>query len=407
MNSLKDVGPHSAPLKLCLISNILPPSESGHAAIIHRLLRGLDPNDYCLLSSTDYVTGDHPNYSGRLPGKYYHLPTPFQLTRGTRLGLHHPRRWINLTLAVISRARAIARIIRREGCAAVVVCTGGREVLDMPAGYLASLVTRARFYPYLLDQYSHMVSFVMDNYLLRRLEPLMMKGAAAVIAPNEFLRDELRRRYKIEAEVIHNPCDLSEYEGAAGGGCAGGGGEVKIVYTGCTGVFQNAPLRNLAAALELLGREDLRLHLYTMSPEESLRNEGLRGPVVYHGHKALADMPAIQQGADILFLPLAFESPYPEIVRTAAPSKLGEYLAARRPVLVNAPPDSFVTWYFRRHECGLVVDEPHPARLASAVELLLNDADLRKRLTARAWERAEADFSITGARKKFRELLSP
>jgi hypothetical protein len=40
----------------------------------------------------------------------------------------------------------------------------------------------------------------------------LVKGAEAVVAPNEFLRDELRRRFKIEAVGIHNMCDLSVYD---------------------------------------------------------------------------------------------------------------------------------------------------------------------------------------------------
>jgi glycosyltransferase involved in cell wall biosynthesis len=116
-------------------------------------------------------------------------------------------------------------------------------------------------------------------------------------------------------------------------------------------------------------------------------------------------MPAIQQEADLLFLPLAFNSPYPEIVRTAAPGKMGEYLAARRPILVQAPSDSFIAWYFRHHECGLVVDEDDPARLAQALTLILTDAGLRERLSERAWERAKVDFDLNKARAQFAALI--
>src|SRR5919198_2445248 len=220
-------------MKFALISNVLPPSETAHAMIIHRLLRDLDPGSYCLLSSKDYGAGGGPEYVGRLAAKYYHLPPPFRLTRGYRFGLEFVRERVNLALAVALRARQIARVLRREGCGAAVVCTGGNEVLDFPSGYLASLLTGARFYAYLLDQYAHMVSYVMGGGLLRRFEAPILKGAAAVIAPNEFLSDELRRRYRVEAVVIRNACDLSLYEALPGGpAAAGAGGEGRIVYTG-------------------------------------------------------------------------------------------------------------------------------------------------------------------------------
>lgn len=383
--------------------------------IIHRLLRDLDPGCYCLLSSRNYNTGDQPNYSGRLAGRYYYLPPALEVTRGNSLLLQAAGEAITLGLRVVLRGRAIARILRREKCAAVVVCTGGNEILDFPAGYLASRLVGARFYAYLLDQYSHMVSYVLGKSFLRLFEPLVMNGAAGVIAPNEFLRDELRRRYQLEAVVIHNACDLSVYEKSradGGGGADRADDEIRIVYTGGVGPLHYDAFRNLVAALNLLASGDVkfggksaRLHLYTAQIQAECEGEGIHGPVVYHEHEPGSAMPAIQRQADVLFLPLAFDSPYDEIVGTAAPGKMGEFLAARRPILVHAPSDSFIAWYFRHHECGLVVDQNDPALLGEALELLLTDVSLSERLSARAWERAQADFSLAKAQAQFAEVI--
>lgn len=397
-------------MKFALISNVLPPSESAHAMIIHRLLRELDPESYCLLSSKDYTAPDEVNYSARLPGRHYYLPPTFQLTRGYRFGLGFWRERINFVMGVVLRARHIARILRSEKCEAVVVCTGGNEILDFPAGYLASRLTGGSFYAYLLDQYSHMVSYVLGTSLLRRLEPVIMKGAATVIAPNEFLCDEVRRRFQIEPVVIHNMCDLSVYENAPVKAAkidraAVRDDEIKIVYTGAIGCLHFDAFRNLIAAVESLDQRKVRLHLYSSQPVSAFEAEGIVGPVVYHQYEPVFAMPAIQQGADVLFLPLAFNSPYPDIVRTAAPGKMGEFLAARRPILVHAPADSFIAWYFRHYECGLVVDQDDPAQLARALELLLSDSDLCEQLSAHARERAEADFSLPKARAQFTQLM--
>jgi glycosyltransferase involved in cell wall biosynthesis len=116
-------------------------------------------------------------------------------------------------------------------------------------------------------------------------------------------------------------------------------------------------------------------------------------------------MPALQQRADVLFLPLALQSDYPELVRTAAPGKMAEYLAAGRPILVHAPPDSFLASYFRDHQCGIVVDRDDPAALAAALESILSDSALRARLRARAWQRAEADFDLGNARRQFAQAI--
>ncbi|HEX8148854.1 MAG TPA: glycosyltransferase [Pyrinomonadaceae bacterium] len=396
-------------MRFALISNVLPPSETSHAAILQRLLRDFDPESYCLLSSRDYTRGGGPDYSGRLPARYYHLPPPYQLTRGYRFGLARARERANLMLGVLLRARHIARILRRERCDRVVVCTGGNEIFDFPAGYLASRLVGARFYAYLLDQYSQMVSFVFGDTFLRRFEGPVIRGAAAVICPNEFMRDDVARRFGVNPVIIRNICDVSAYEGASGaraGAGAGGGGGARVVYTGAIGPLQADALSNLLTAFGLLGREDARLHLYTPQPRAALEANGFGGErVVVHEHEPVSAMPGVQGRADVLFLPLAFRSPYPDIVSTAAPGKIGEYLASRRPILVHAPADSFTSWYFRTHECGLVVDRDDPEELARALGRLLSDRDLRERLTGRAWERARADFDLPKARARFAELL--
>ena len=395
-------------MRFALVSNILPPGDSSHAAVIHRLLRDLDPRRYCLLTSGSSGTGGRSTDPGRLAGTYYDLPPVPRLTRGYRMGLRLWRERVNFGIGVIVRARAIARILRREECDAVVVCTGGHEILDFPAAFLASRLAGTRFYAYLLDQYGHMVAHVLGEHIFSRLEPMLLKRAVEVIAPNELLRDEVRRRHHVEALVVHNPCDLAEYDGPAAAELPRDG-EIRIVYTGSVGPLQFEPFRDLLAAMARLDRRNIRLHLYTAQSPARLEGEGIRGPVVIHPPQPLSAMPALQQQADVLFLPLALHS-NPEIVRTAAPGKIGEYLAACRPILVHAPPGSFLASYFRDHQCGVVVDRSDPAELAAALESVLSDPALRARLRARAWQRAQADFNLTDARRQFAQaigLLSP
>lgn len=397
-------------MKFALISNVLPPSETAHAAIIERLLRDLDPDQYVLLSSRNYEDDQFPEYSQRLSARYYHLKQTYRLTRDYRFGLESVRNRVNLMLDVVLRARQITRVLRDECCDAVVVCTGGNELFDFPAGYLASRWIGARFYAYLLDQYSHMVSYVMGNSFLRCFEPLVMKGAAGVIVPNEFMQNEVNRRFGVDPVIIRNACDLAAYDTLASEAArietsATGDADVRIVYTGGVGPLHYDVFRNLLAAIGTLGRDDIKLHLYTNQSSALLQTEGICGPVVYHEHLPISAMPMIQSRADVLFLPLAFQSPYPDIVRTAAPGKIGEYLAARRPILVHAPADSFVAWYFRRYECGLVVDLYDPEALAQALSRLLSDPALGKQLIERAWERARDDFALPRARAQFASII--
>jgi glycosyltransferase involved in cell wall biosynthesis len=393
-------------MKFALVSQALPPLPSGQAAVLWRLLGGVPPEDYCLLGSWDWERNGAPA-SAKLPVNYYRLPDESPIRRGYRFGLNWARQSFNIPFGVARRARRISEVLRREGCGAVVACTG--DVLDIPAAYLAARRARLPFYAYIFDHYSHREwQDPAVRAWARRIEPRVLRGAAGVIAVNEVLAADLRARYGVEPHIIHNSIDLAPYESAGDGGRKRSeGGEVAIVYAGDVYEAHYDAFRNLVRAVESLRRPEVRLHLYTTRTAEELSAQGIAGAsVVVHRHRELSAMPGVQRSADLLFLPLAFSSPYPELVRTSAPGKLGEYLASRRPVLVHAPRDSFVSWYCREHGCGVVVDESDPARLARAIEGVLGDEALQRELGARGWERARADFSSTAAREKFLELIN-
>ncbi|MBA2341203.1 MAG: glycosyltransferase [Pyrinomonadaceae bacterium] len=392
-------------MKFALISHILPPSASGQAMLIYRLLKDFDPDSYCLISGPDYDIGASSyNASHALPSKYHYYPHTEFFKRGTRFGLAKWREAVNILPSVISRARHIAKIIKSEKCDAVISFTG--DVLNLPAGYLASKLVDVPFYAYVCDYYSYREwENPLVRYVAQRLEPLLLRRAAGIVTLNSFMCDELRRRYGVEAVVIHNPCDLSKYEEVPPAPASKQGDEVSITYTGAIYDAHFDAFRNLLQAIKLLNRANIKLHLYTVSSPLELAAKGIAGPVVYHEQESASAMPGIQKQSDILFLPLAFTSPYPAVIRTSAPFKMGEFLAARRPILVHAPSDSFLSWYFRQHECGLVVDKSDPEKLAQAIGHILSDAELQQRLSANAWQQAQSDFSISTAQAKFAELL--
>lgn len=368
------------------------------------MLHGLEPERYCLISqgssSSAEPAGEHTQ---KLAAKYYNLPAAFQLTRGHRFGLSVLRSGVNIPLAVLKHARAIAKVLREERCEAVVACTG--IVSDLPAAYFASRLVGVPFFAWVFDDYTHREwQDPAARFWAARFEPYFMRGAAGVIAPNEVLADDLRNRHGVDVTVIHNSLDLSAYN-ARHNSVGQNDGEVRIIYTGDVYEAHYDAFVNLVAAIRMIGRPDLKLHLYTSRSAAALAERGISGPVVVHPPLALAGVPQIQEQADLLFLPLAFKSPYPELVRTSATTKLGEYLAARRPIIVHAPPDSFVSWYFRRYECGVVVDRLDQELLAQAVGAVLGDAGLRLLLAERAWERACKDFSLEAAREQFIRLL--
>lgn len=391
-------------MKFALLSEVIPPSWSGQAVLIRRLVAGLDPSEFCLLTSDQ---GDYGGaYTEPLAARCYRLPR-------ARIGYIRRKRskllfgasaLVGAGTAIALRALYVARAARRERCDALIAFTG--DFHDLPGAFFASRLLRIPLYIYMCDYYSQRELYEPARRVLAGpLERVIVPRATRVICGTETLADALRDRYGIDPAVIHHPADLSLYDTADRSRAVPTTRELRIVYTGTIYHAQLDAVLNLVAALDLLDERPAALHVYGGQTEADLQARGLTRRLAVHTHAPATAIATIQQAADVLFLPLAFQSQYPEVIRTSAPMKFGEYLAAGGPILAHAPPGSFVAEYCRRYDCAAVVDESDPARLAHVIEVLASDAVRRGQLVANARERAAIDFGIDVARSKFSRLL--
>jgi len=392
-------------MKFALVSLGLPPSQSGQSLVLYHLLKDLKPDQYSLITQKNFhLYGSQGNGSSHLPGTYHYINPDYQVIRGILRFASTARSTGVLSALLKVRIHQLRRIIRQERSEAVIACTG--DLFDPPAAYQVSKSLDIPYILYAFDHYSHQWMPPLLHAFARKHEEQLILGAAEIIVPNEFLRREYRRTYDVEATVLHNPCELSRYQANPEHNRANNEKEITILYTGAIYEAHYDAFQNLIQALHTLDRPEVRLHIYTPQSESRLRANNISGEyVTYHKNQPIFMMPEIQQRADILFLPLAFNSPYPEIVKTASPGQIGELLAAKRPVLVHAPADSFVSWYFNQHSCGLVVSENDPVELAKGIERLVSDQNLQQSLGMAAYARAKEDFDDRVIKERFTNLL--
>lgn len=392
-------------MRLGIVSHVLPPSPSGQAVVLHRLLSDIPPERYFLVSREDYAApgGAAASASAKLPGRYYRLAPRRRLALTRIPGLRSLAEPLDAWTAVRDRARQIAEIARRERCGLLVGCTG--DLYDLPATALAARRAGIPFVPYIFDDYVFQWTGPARR-IAARFEPAALRGARAVIVPNEFARDEYAGRCGAPGVIVRNPCLLPDLAALDGAKRVFGPGELHIVYTGAVYHAQTDAFRNLIAAISRPGHAAARLHIYTAQSDAELEEQGIAGPAVTrHPHVPQSDVAAILRQADILFLPLAFRSPIPEVIRTSAPGKTGEYLAVGRPILLHAPPDCFLSWYFRTNGCGFVADREETSELSASIERLRTDQGLRDGISSAARAAAERDFDLRKVRGSFEALL--
>jgi glycosyltransferase involved in cell wall biosynthesis len=384
-------------VRIAIVSHVLPPTWSGQAVMIGRILKNISSAQYCLISTENYQNEKDGN-TGFLPGKYYVLPKePGFLKLGTKY-------WIINWLRAFFRGMSIARIVHQEKCDIIVAASG--NLIDIPAGWWASVFTGARFVPYLFDDYLYQWADEQTRSITRKMEKCIYGRVKSVIVPNEFMRDEIQKRQNVKATIVRNPCASApekvtktiptDYNPRA---------EIRIIYTGAIYHVNFDAFKNLIEATNQTSA-NIKIHLYTAQPLEWLELNGVKGEqIVHHSHSVHTEVIEAQNHAHILFLPFSFNSPIPEVIQTSAPGKMGEYLTSGVPILAHVPPDTFISWYFRKHDCGYVVDTNEIIALKRALENLMNNAALRQRLVANAKERARIDFDPVVASRAFMQAM--
>jgi glycosyltransferase involved in cell wall biosynthesis len=399
-------GPGPEPLRMAVVTTAAPPSPNGQARVLGQLVvPEVFATPVYLTDQIKIVEAEGARY-----GRYCALSPPrFQLTArawGRSLGKLDSAG--GLVRTVLERAREIAVALRRDPVDIVIGCSG--NPYDLPAAYLAARRLQLPFVAYLFDDPVYQWEAATYRRAARFLEHIWSRGAEAIIVPNEVLAADIQQRLpRARIHVVSNPVDPISFSSFDSPRMSleapAADAPWHLLYLGSVYAAQADAFRNLGAALNLQ-RGRFVLDLYTAQFSSDLVTMELANTYFFpHPHVSHTTAVGLQQSADVLFLPLAFDSPIPEVIRSSAPAKLGEYLAAGRPILVHAPAGSFVTELIRKAEAGLVVDTPDPGQLAEALTTLASDAALRTRVVLNA-SRLAMKFDVEHARHAFSSILS-
>ena len=389
----------AAALKIAVVSKALPLAESGQSRVL-QLLCGALPDCACWFLSCETEARHWEAMDGQPFGSVRLAARPRGWAWVRTLPLLGRLLAWGLTVAtLLRRARQIARALRHMDASVVVACTG--DLLDIPAAALAARHAGVPLLLYLFDDYQYQW-MGLQRTAAAWFERMAIRAAAGAIAPNELLAAAYRERHGISVAIVRNPVHPAAMSAPAEP-ARRTWPVASLVYTGSIYHAHFDAFARLVAALQSLeGRA--ALHIYTSQLAAVLREHGIAGPVHHHSYVEPADVFQVQRAADILFLPLAFASKIPEVVRTSAPGKLGEYLAAGRPILVHAPADAFVSRFLRERGCGFVVDRPDVGALREAVLYLLDDPAHGALLAQRAREVAR-EFALPQAVAALRGAL--
>lgn len=177
-----------------------------------------------------------------------------------------------------------------------------------------------------------------------------------------------------------------------------------MVFTGHVYWAQERSLMNLLRALE--GFElPLHLHLYVPVVSQELRRITANLANVHLVAAPQSKMPDIQCRATLLFLPLSWRTRNPDVIATATPGKLADYLASGRPIIIHAPSYAYVSNYARQEGFAHVVDDDDIQELRASIRKLILDVKYSRGLIKNAKTVLKRNHDATVNARRLASLL--
>ena len=355
------------------------PGSGGGNTVFNLLEPGPEGSEVLYATPSDYPPhwAPFPELASRVCS--FTVPSPVQIP-GNRLALVRLANQCGGKMQAAWRERSVVRqvteFIRRAGVEVLLLCP--QSMLDLTAGL--ALMRKARL---------PAVAWFMDDYYSAGTSRLLA-GELWALARRRFVISEamqegFSRLYGGECEVLNNavavPCSPPPRPDTL---------PLRMAYAGAAHGYY---LDTLAMALcELAGLDgQIELDLYTH--DELPPGLAGNGRLPYHRRPVLSSAELIRQlwEYDVLLLLSSFRPEHRPIAETSLASKIAEYLASGRCILVFGPPYAENVRYAQRH--GFADVATTRRELRPALLRLLHDPARRRALGERAceWARAKHD----------------
>ncbi|MEI6580863.1 MAG: glycosyltransferase [bacterium] len=422
---------HNEFKKALLISSYAPPSLGGPQNL-YNLLKDTNPDSYCILTSFYSIDNLSAKIGTWLKGEYiYYDNTSIKKNLGEKktdtASTVRRRNTVSKIKHFAKRSSLIQKIagifiILTPILAIVWVGKGvikNKKITSivgfsdygpaMIGAYILHKLTRKKYTIFLFDIYKGNLFPFSGNLLANILESHMFKSAASIVVTNEGTRDFYIKRYGQEISkkiiVIHNSTFKEPY-------LKFNKPYVpkipyKIIYTGRIYWPQIESLKNLIQAISDINDIEIKLKIYSPHPKDYLEKIGIvESEKVEILVVSPDEMPEIQSSADILFLPLSWNTKSQAIIDTATPGKLTDYLISGRPMLIHAPASTFLVKYAKENGFAEIVDKEDKELLKGAIYKLVNNKKYVSMLIQNAQKTFSKNHDATINAKIFTKIIN-
>lgn len=220
----------------------------------------------------------------------------------------------------------------------------------------------------------------------------------------QFMSDEYNRIYDKSFVPFHNPVDVETWNGI-NVPYKYPDNVISILYVGKINKDTAPCLMDMSKVVDNLNKAGGNYVFDIYSPNyyensflfKNNKYTHLLPPISHN------NIPFVMKSYRSLFLPLGFSKQSREYVRLSMPTKLTEYLASQRPIILYCPQEIALSKYLSDKDCSIICNERSISGLEDAVKRLYSRNDY-ERLVANSLNLAQ-EHDVTIVREKFRATL--
>lgn len=352
--------------KLLVISRKFPPSTGGSQTLLKNLFKFFNSEEYVVVHDNEKIEEENElTYQG--------LRVDFPFTLRKILGKLSIPLYIFLIPFIVYK---LLKLNRTEGIEKCLI--NYPDPFFSVAGYIFVKLINLEYVLYFHDLFEEAQiksTRIVQRFLAKIFERRMIKDSRKFLVICRGLKDFYKDKYGVQPIILPHSIDLdivNKNFAIDKNSESTRSKIIRIVYSG--GVYDDQ-YDAMLSFVEAIRNSDLnvKLTITSVHSAEYFKKIGIADEDTevrfFKNRKKVFEL---QRQADILYLPLAFDPPDPFEVKTALPTKIFEYIASMRPILIHCPADSFLSKFCRENKIGYVCNTIEKKYILVSIEKLTN-----------------------------------
>ncbi len=200
----------------------------------------------------------------------------------------------------------------------------------------------------------------------KKWEPIIFKNSRRIICCTEMMQEYYNKKYNISTDLLYHSIPDSEFHFNISKQIESKSDKFTIAYAGSISELMNLDaFQTMKKALKILP-ENFCLRIYPIS-KINLELIGLKDKKIKQEIVSREELKIKLSQANLVFAPLAFNSPNIKEIKTVFSNKLLSYLVSGTPILSFAPKDCYHNRSASDGGWGIVLDENNEKKLAKTI----------------------------------------